>query len=244
MDSINKVAIVTGAGQGIGQGIAMQLANDGFTVVVSDLNQETAQQTAGMIEQAGGKAMAVKTDVSQKAEVDDMFAQVMSTYGKVDVLVNNAGIYPFISFTEMTEANWDKVMAVNLKSVFLCCQAAAKVMQPGSRMVTITSIASFIGYEGLVHYCATKGAINAMTRALALEMGHKDITVNAVAPGATKTPGASMNEDMEKQTISTIPLNRMGTPQDIGGAVSFLVSDKASYITGQVITVDGGIIAK
>ena len=163
MNTTNKVAIVTGAGQGIGQGIALQLAADGYTVIASDINLTTSQETVALIEKSGGMALAVKTDVSQKSEVDALIAQTITTYGQLDALVNNAGVYPFTPFFDMKEEDWDKVIDINLKSVFLCCQAAAKVMHPGAKIVTISSIASFIGYQGLVHYCATKGGINAFT---------------------------------------------------------------------------------
>jgi NAD(P)-dependent dehydrogenase (short-subunit alcohol dehydrogenase family) len=147
----------------------------------------------------------------------------------------------------MKEADWDKVIDVNLKSIFLCSKEAIKIMPEQGRIVSISSIASFVGFEGLVHYCATKGGINAMTRALALELAPKKITVNAVAPGAIDTPGASQPdqpktaaEATRKQTISMIPLARMGQPEDIANAVVFLASPKADYITGQTIIVDGG----
>ena len=157
-------------------------------------------------------------------------------------MVNNAGIFPFVPFKDMKESDWDKVLDINLKSVFLCSQEAAKVMPEGGRIVSISSIASFVGFEGLVHYCASKGGINSMVRALALEFAPKKITVNAIAPGAIDTPGANVgsNEEVKKQTIAMIPLARMGQPEDIANAVVFLASDKADYITGQTIIVDGG----
>ena len=156
------------------------------------------------------------------------------------MLVNNAGIYPFKPFQDMQLDDWDKVMNVNLRSVFLTSQAASKVMSEGGRIINISSIASVIGFQGLVHYCASKSGVNGFTRALALELAPKNITVNAVLPGAIETPGAQMPEDTKQQTIANIPLQRIGNPDDIANMVSFLASDKSSYITGQTFIVDGG----
>lgn len=243
----DKVAIVTGAKQGIGYGIALALAKEGCNVVVSDIQQEGSETAAAELTKLGIKSIGIKCDVSKKDEVDNLIAQTIKTFGKLDILVNNAGIFPFISFTDMKEEDWDKVLDVNLKSIFLCSQAAIKEMKPGAKIVNISSIASIIGFEGLVHYCASKGGMNGMIRALALELAKKQINVNAVAPGAIDTPGASQPdqprtaaEETRKQTIAAIPLNRMGVPDDIAQAVLFLASDKANYITGQVLVVDGG----
>jgi len=237
----DKVAIVTGAKQGIGLGIALELAKEGANVVVSDLDQAGCDEVVKQIEAVGVISLAVKCDVSVKAEVDNLVVETINKFGKVDILVNNAGIFPFKPFLQMTEEEWEKVINVNLKSVFLCSQAVANEMNDGGKIVNVSSIAAFVGFEGLVHYCASKGGINAMIRALALELANKKINVNAVAPGATNTPGASGgNVDMEKQIIAQIPLARKGEPKDIADAVVFLASDKADYITGQTIIVDGG----
>jgi len=237
-----KVAIVTGSRRGIGYGIVLALAKEGCNVVVSDMDQKDCENVVKEIEKKGVKGLAVKCDVSNKPEVDELIAKTMKKFGRLDILVNNAGIYPFVPFLDMTEDNWDKVLDVNLKSVFLCSQAAAKVMKPGSKIVSVSSIASFVGFPGLAHYCASKGGINGMIRALALEMAPKKINVNAVAPGAIDTPGASQHssEDVKKQTIAAIPWKRMGIPEDIANAVVFLASDRSEYITGQIIVVDGG----
>ncbi|MFA5872232.1 MAG: SDR family NAD(P)-dependent oxidoreductase [Parcubacteria group bacterium] len=236
----NKTAIVTGAAKGIGKGIALALAKEGCNVIVSDIDQKEAEIVAEEVRKIGPKALAVQCDVSKKEDVEKLFSKTVEELGQLDILVNNAGIYPFVPFAEMKEKDWDKVMDVNLKSIFLCSKEAAKILPEGGRIVSISSIASIIGFEGLVHYCATKGAINSMVRALALELAPKKITVNAVAPGAIETPGASAPEESKKQTIAMIPLSRMGEPGDIAGAVTFLASEKASYITGQTIVVDGG----
>ena len=238
----NKVAIVTGAGQGIGQGIARALAQEKCQVVVSDIDQAGGEKVAAELKRLGVKAIAVQCDVSKKSEVEALFQQTFKEFGRLDILVNNAGIFPFVPFAKMQEADWDKVIDVNLKSVFLCSQAALKIMSEGGRIINVSSIAAFVGFAGLVHYCASKGGINGLIRALALEVAPKKITVNAVAPGVIDTPGASQVSSAEsiKQTIAMIPLARMGRPEDIAEAVVFLASAKAGYITGQTIIVDGG----
>ena len=238
----NKVAIVTGAGQGIGQGIARALAQEKCQVVVSDINQAGGEKVAAELKRLGVKAIAVQCDVSKKSEVEALLQQTFKEFGRLDILVNNAGIFPFVPFAKMQEADWDKVIDVNLKSVFLCSQAALKIMSEGGRIINVSSIAAFVGFAGLVHYCASKGGINGLIRALALEVAPKKITVNAVAPGVIDTPGASQVSSAEsiKQTIAMIPLARMGRPEDIAEAVVFLASAKAGYITGQTIIVDGG----
>jgi len=237
-----KVAIVTGSGQGIGLGIALVLAKEGCNVVVSDINPESAKKASLEIQKLGVKSISIPCDVSKKTEIDSLIEASLKEFGQIDILVNNAGIYPYKPFLEMSENDWDKVLDVNLKSVFMCSQAVAKVMKPGSKIVSISSIASFVGFPNLTHYCASKGGINGFTRALALELASKKINVNAVAPGAIETPGAAMNEETKNATLPLIPAGRIGTPIDIGRAVAFLASDYADYITGQILPVDGGWI--
>ena len=242
----NKVAIVTGSGQGIGLGIAIALAKEGCNIVVSDINPDTCEKAVAEISKLGVKAIATLCNVAKKEQVVEMIDTTMKEFGQLDILVNNAGIFPFVTFDKMTEADWDKVMDVNMKGVFFCTSEALKVMKKGSRIITTSSIASFVGFEGLVHYCASKSGVNGFTRALALELAPKGITVNAVAPGAIETPGATgaLTEEMKQANIAQIPAKRMGTPEDIANAVVYLASDGASYVTGQVITVDGGWIIK
>jgi len=239
MELKDKVAIVTGAGQGIGEGIAKKLASEGCKVVVCDLSEENAQKVATEI---GDNAMAIKCDISNKLEVDNLVSKTTEKFGNLDIMVNNAGIYPFKAFAEMTEEDWEKVQNVNLKGAFLTAQAAAKVMKEGSKIVEVSSIASVQGFVGLTHYCASKGGVNGFVRALALELAPKKINVNAVAPGAINTPGAtgSVDEQTKSQMTAAIPLKRMGEPADIANAVAFLASDEANYITGQIVVVDGG----
>lgn len=238
----DKIALITGARQGIGKAIALALAKEGARVVISDLNLEDCQKVVAEVEGLGGKALAVKCDVSQKTEVEALIEQTVAKFGGLDILVNNAGIFPFVPFVNMSEADWDKVINVNLKSVFFTSQAAIKVMKPGARIINISSIAGSVAFSGLVHYCTSKGGINSFTRALALELAPQQITVNAIAPGATETPGASqgLNDDAKKQTVAAIPLGRMGSADDIAQGVLYLASDKANYVTGQIITIDGG----
>jgi NAD(P)-dependent dehydrogenase (short-subunit alcohol dehydrogenase family) len=237
----NKTVIVTGAAMGIGLGIAEEFAKNKANMVLADIDEVGVQNAAREIESVSGtRALAIKCDVSKKEEVDSLINSTLENFGKIDVLVNNAGIFPFKSFLEMTGEDWDKVLDVNLKGTFLCSQAAAKVMNEGSRIVNISSIASLVGFENLTHYCASKGGVNGFTRALALELAPKKINVNVVAPGAIQTPGASINEEKLGGIISQIPNGRIGTPEDIAHATLFLSSSGADYITGQVLVVDGG----
>jgi NAD(P)-dependent dehydrogenase (short-subunit alcohol dehydrogenase family) len=227
-----KVAIVTGAARGIGRGIADEFIEQGAKVVYADLTEPENLPAEN--------AHFITCDVSNAKQVSALIQQATEKFGGLDILVNNAGIYPFKSFLEMSEADWDKVIDINLKSVFLCSQAAVKVMPAGGKIVSVSSIAAFVGFVGLTHYCASKGGINALTRAMALELAAKKINVNAVAPGAIETPGAKASADTTKKTIAAIPWGRQGQPQDIANAAVFLASAEADYITGQTIIVDGG----
>lgn len=231
---------------GIGLGIAKALAKEKYDIVVADIKLDQCKKVTQEIKKMGVEAMPVKCDVSKKEEVAKLFSQTIKKFGRLDVLVNNAGVYPFVPFDKMKEADWNKVMDVNVKGSFLCAQEAAKNMKNGGRIINISSIASLIGFEGLTHYCASKGAINGFTRALALELAPKKILVNAIAPGAIKTPGAtgSVDPKAQQQMIAGVPLARWGEPEDIAGAVLFLASDHSSYITGQTIVVDGGWVLR
>lgn len=224
----DKIAIVTGGAKGIGYGIVEALAKEGARVVVADL------------EAAPGEFETIICDVSSREAIESLVAQVKERYGRVDILVNNAGIFPYKAALEMTEADWDKVLDVNLKGSFFLSQAVARVMPEGGKIVNISSIASLVGFENLVHYCASKGGMNGMTRAFALELAPKKINVNVVAPGAIATPGADIDENEAKQFIPMIPAGRIGKPEDIAAATVFLASPGADYITGQVLVVDGG----
>ena len=237
-----KVTIITGAGQGIGQSIALVFAQAGAKVMVSDLDMDKAEKVAAEIKQQGGDALAIACDVADQAALENLFNQTIKEFGALDILVNNAGVFPFKPFLEISAEDWDKVLDINLKGTFFASQLAAREMQVGGRIINISSIAAQVAFSGLSHYCASKGGVESLTRVLALELAEKKITVNAVAPGATDTPGASQGLDKtaKKQTEAAIPLARMGKPEEIAAAVLFLASKEAAYITGQVLTVDGG----
>jgi NAD(P)-dependent dehydrogenase (short-subunit alcohol dehydrogenase family) len=238
-----KVAIVTGAGQGIGRGIALQLAAEGAKVVVSDIT-DMAEDLAKEIRQRKQEAFAVKTDVTSVQQAQAMVKAALDRYGRLDILVNNAGIYPQKSLNEMEEKDWDRVMAVNLKGLFNCTKAALPSLQKqGGSIVNISSIAgAVIGFQSLSHYSASKAGVLGFTRAAALELAPHKIRVNAVAPGAIETPTTqqSMTPKLRQQTEQAIPLKRLGQPEDIAKLVLFLVSEDSSYITGQLIIIDGG----
>lgn len=242
MNLKDKIVIVTGAARGIGRGIALNLAECGAKVVVSDIHLAEAKLVLKEIEAKGGRGIALECDVSRKREVDVLFKKTIKEFSKLDILVHNAGIYPLKAFIDISETDWDKVMNVNLKSAFLCSQAASKVMKPKSKIVHISSMTAFIAYPGFSHYCASKAGMNGLVRALALELAPRQINVNAVAPGVIDNSGsmAKSSKKQQKSIIGAIPLARIGSPADIAQLVSFLASDQASYITGQTIIVDGG----
>lgn len=240
----DKVAIVTGAGLGIGRGIALSLAKNGVKVVVTDISDEIFE-VVKEIEASGSQGLAVKCDVTDREQVDDAVKRTLEKFGRIDILVNNAGIYPFKSFTEMTEEEWDKVMNVNVKGIFNFTKAVLPKMieQKYGKIISTSSIAgSIVGYASLVHYSASKAAIFGFTKALALEVAQYGINVNTVCPGAIDTPGTrkGLTEEAYVQVKKTIPLGRWGQPEDIANVVVFLASDKSSYITGQCIVADGG----
>lgn len=247
----NKVAIITGARRGMGKSHALLFAKQGAKVVVADISQEECQTVVDEIKKFGGDAIAVKCDVSNKSEVENMVKQAVDKWGKVDILVNNAGICQFKPFAEMTEEDWDKTMNVNLKGYFLCAQAAAKEMmkQKSGAIVNIASVVMGqigMGMAGLAHYSASKGGIAALTKTLALELNPFNIRVNAIAPGAIDTPMAAASKTDPKileASLACIPMHRMGRAEEVSNAVLFLVSDEASYITGVTLPVDGGWLA-
>lgn len=243
-----KAAIVTGAGRGgrgIGRGIALALAEAGADVVITArTNIADAEAVAEAVRALGRKGIAVACDVADGAAVDALFERTKTELGKVDILVNNAGITRDGLLLRMAEDAWDAVMGTNLKGTFLCTKAAAKLMvkQRVGRIINITSVMGQVGNPGQANYSASKAGIIGFTRTVARELGSRNITVNAVAPGFIDT---QMTEGIEGEArdgvLGRIPLGRLGTPEDVGAVVAFLASDAAAYITGQTITVDGGM---
>lgn len=250
----NKAAIVTGGAKGIGSGIAYRLAEAGAKVLVADIDEETAQQTAQELTSKGWAAAAIKVDVSSEADVKQMIEVCKATLGSLDILVNNAGIYPPNPVSQMTEAEFERVMHVNLRSVFLTTKYAAEVMKPegGGKIINITSIdALHPSMIGLAHYDASKHGVWGFTKNSALELAEHNIWVNAIAPGGVATPGVaamSQGASAEHMAASTqafmanIPMHRMGEPDEIGTVALFLASDMSSYMTGTQIVVDGGAL--
>lgn len=240
----DKVALVTGAGQGIGRGIALALAREGAKVVVSDITDK-AKEVAKEIESFGSEALAVKADVRNSKETKEMVKTAIDKFGRIDILVNNAGIYPFKSLVDMEEEDWDKVLGVNLKGVFNCTKAVLPKMieQKSGVIINISSIAgAVVGYSNLAHYSASKAGMVGFTKAAALELAQYGIRVNAIAPGAIETPGTKVLGEALKQVEQTVPLKRVGQPEDIANLVVFLASEASSYITGQLIIADGGYV--
>jgi NAD(P)-dependent dehydrogenase (short-subunit alcohol dehydrogenase family) len=249
MELKGKTAIITGAGRGIGEGIALAVARAGATVVVNDMNLDNAKGVVKAIESNGGKALAFKADVTNKAEIDAMVAATVAKFGTVDILVNNAGIEssPML-LKDIPEAQWDRVLGVNLKGVFLCCQAVIPVMmkQSKGRIININSLAGRrMTFFGSADYTASKHGGVGLTQHLAWELADSHITVNAICPGATLTPLAEQTTTPEYREMTTkrlIPLGRWCTTDDIAGAVIYFASDRADMVTGQLLDVDGGIM--
>jgi len=243
-----RVAIVTGAGGGIGRAIAARLAAEGASVVADDVAEQRANDTVEQIRAAGGEATAVVADVSDKAQVDALFDRALEQYGSVDVLINNAGRIDFARhFLDVDEAYWDEVQRTNLKSMYLCDHRAAWEMarRGGGAIVHTSSGGATRAHRGNVQYDATKGAIEAMTRALALDLAPYGIRVNGIAPGAIDvSPPGTLSEEQQRERGLGIPLGRLGVPADLAGAYAFLASDDAAYVTGQVFSVDGGMMAQ
>jgi NAD(P)-dependent dehydrogenase (short-subunit alcohol dehydrogenase family) len=240
-----KVALVTGAQQGIGRGIALAFAREGADVALNYLDDRAAAETVvRQVRAAGRRAALVQTDVARLAEVATMVARVRDELGGIDVLVNNAGVYPRVPFLAMRETDWDLVLDVNLKGGFFCAQAAAQAMIDSGRRGSIINMASqaIRGAVRGVHYSASKGGVVAMTRAMALELAPHGIRVNAIAPGLTDTAQPRYGNSEEELAVmaSAVPLGRMAQPDDIAAVAVFLASDDARHVTGQTVHVNGG----
>lgn len=243
-----RVAIVTGGAQGIGQGICFRLAEEGAKIAIFDVNLEEAKKTAKEIEKSGGAALALKVDVSKSSEVDAALKQVLSKFGKVDILVNNAGISLTSKVANMTDEIWDRTFAVNMEGVFLCSRAVISHLKERKygKIINIASVLALRGSMYYAHYGATKAGVVAFTQGLAVELGPHNINVNAVGPGVINTPMADHDvaPEVRQRLQKRIPLRRIGVPRDIANAVLFLASDEASYITGQCLYVCGGLSAE
>lgn len=244
----DKVAIITGAGRGIGEGIAMRFAEEGAKVIVNDVNETDANRTVEAIKTKGGKAVAVIGSVASREVAQKMADTAVQEFGTVDIMVNNAGITRDAILHKMTDEQWDQVIEVNLKGVFLCTQVAARVMrEKGYGKIINISSTSWRGNPGQLNYSATKAGVIGMTKTAAKELAIKGINVNVIAPGMIwtdmiKSMPPAMVERMEKSLAFIVPLNRKGQPQDIANLALFLASDESSFITGQLIHCDGGMI--
>jgi NAD(P)-dependent dehydrogenase (short-subunit alcohol dehydrogenase family) len=242
-----QVAIITGAGQGIGKAIAFTLGREGAAIVVNDIKLELAKKVADEITVQGGKAQSIKADISNAKEVNKLVEMTLDYYKKIDILVNNAGVQKLMPALELPEEEWDRTIDINLKGQFLCSQAVAKYMieQKRGKIINIASIGAHISTPGIAAYCASKGGVIQLTRALATEWGPYNINVNAVSPGLTMT---ALVEDSWKRNpdfvggIDRIPLQRLAKPEDIANVVLFLASEESDYISGEEIIVDGGTL--
>lgn len=240
-----KNAVVTGAARGIGEGIAKKLASKGLNVVVSDVLYDELLEVAKELEGAGVKSMAIKTDISQKDDVENLIKTTVEKFGSIDFLINNAGVTRDNLAVRMSEDEWDMVLDVNLKGTFLCSQFAAKEMMKNrfGRIVNLASVSGIMGTPGQANYASSKAGVIALTKSFARELGKRNITINAIAPGFIQTEMTEKLPDKVKEEyIANIPLKRAGTPDDIAEVVSFLISPSASYITGTVINVSGGLL--
>ena len=240
-----RVALVTGASQGIGRTCALRLAKEGAAVAVAARNQEKLNELVNEITTAGGKAAAFALDVADEEQVKSAIKAAIAQFGKIDILVNNAGITRDQLVMRMKRADWDAVLQTNLTSAYLCIQQVIGSMlkQRWGRIINITSIFGQMGQAGQANYAASKAGLIGLTMAIAREVGSRNITCNAVAPGFIDTAmTAGLGDEFKQAAVKQIPLGRVGSPEDVAGAVAFLASDEASYITGHVLNVNGGML--
>ncbi|PIS29882.1 beta-ketoacyl-ACP reductase [Candidatus Saganbacteria bacterium CG08_land_8_20_14_0_20_45_16] len=244
MDLKEKNALITGAAQGIGKAIALTFAKAGANVIISDINLELATQTAEEAAKLGVKAKAIKQNVADLTEVEATVKEVHAEFGKIDILINNAGITKDNLLLRMKKEDWDAVININLSSVFNLCKVIAPIMmkQRSGKIINIASIVGEMGNAGQINYSASKAGVIGVTKSLAKELASRNITVNAIAPGFIQTAMTDrIPEDIKKKMLEQIPLGKLGQPEDIASACLFLASDAGSYITGQVIRVNGGM---
>jgi len=244
MSLTGQVAVVTGASRGIGRAIALRLGAQGAAVVVTATSVEAAQRTADEIAAAGGKALALKVDVSVSAEVEGLFKDAVAAFGRLDILVNNAGITKDGLLLRMKEADWDAVIDVNLKGAFNCTREAAKTMSKAryGRIINVSSVVGEMGNPGQANYCASKAGMIGLTKSVAKELARRNVTVNAVTPGFIETDMTQELSDKAREALlEQIPMGRLGASDDVAAAVLFLVSEGAAYVTGHVLSVNGGM---
>lgn len=240
-----KVAVVTGGAQGIGKEIAMSLAREGADLIIADVNAEILAQAEKEIASLGRGVAHFAVDVTNLAQVEGMVNKTLDKFKKIDILVNNAGITRDALLVRMKEEDWDKVIAVNLKGTFNCAKAVSKIMmkQRSGKIVNITSIIGLMGNAGQANYAASKAGIIGLTKSIAKELAPRGINVNAIAPGFIQTEmTAKLSEEIKAKMLEKIPLAKFGMPKDVANLVLFLASENANYITGQVVTIDGGMV--
>jgi 3-oxoacyl-[acyl-carrier protein] reductase len=244
LELTGKVALVTGGAQGIGRAVALLLGRNGADIVISDINLEKAEETANEVQAIGRKAMAMKVNVADLREVERMVEAIIEKFGKIDILINNAGIARDKLILRMTEEDWDAVLNVNLKGTFNCTKAVVRYMfkQKSGKIVNIASVTGEMGNAGQANYAASKAGVIGLTKTIAREFAQRGINVNAIAPGYIQTPMTEgLPEKVKEELKRLIPMERLGQPEDVAQAVLFLVSEVSSYITGQVLNVNGGI---
>jgi 3-oxoacyl-[acyl-carrier protein] reductase len=247
-DLSGRVALITGGSKGIGRAISIALAEKGADVIINYSTDDSAAEDVvseiNSLNRSGQAVTAIKTDVSNVAEVEEMFGQIKKGPGRLDILVNNAGIIRDKLLMFMTEDDWDRVIDINLKGVYNCCKAAIRLMigEKYGKIVNMASPSAILGRPGQTNYASSKGGVISFTRSLAREIARFNICVNAVSPGLIETEMMDeLNDDMIKELLSAVPIGRLGTPEEVTGAVLFLASEKSNYITGQVLSVDGGL---